>query len=161
MQPVSSVSARVGASVVPETVRHHCTFADPDYVDCYTIELPDAPQADPESWARAVLEEAPLSRRSARRLWRLIGLRLGPAHAHDHIQGWKIADQGHNWLLLQTTSCYLSAEAVCVVEDETVSISVSLRFDRPPAALVWALVSRAHQRAVPVMLHQAAELMTC
>jgi hypothetical protein len=41
-----------------------------------------------------------------------------------------------------------------------VSLSLSLRYDRRVGALVWALVSGPHQRAVPVMLRQAVRLMT-
>jgi hypothetical protein len=54
----------------------------------------------------------------------------------------------------------MTAQAVCLVEEGQVSISLSLRYDRPIAALVWALVSGPHQRAVPVMLCRAVELMT-
>jgi hypothetical protein len=97
---------------------------------------------------------------ASRVLWRLMGLRLGPRHSPDHVQGWKIAARSDNWLRVETASWYMTAQAVCLVEEGQVSISLSLRYDRPIAALVWALVSGPHQRAVPVMLRQAVELMT-
>ena len=92
-------------------------------------------------------------------LWRLIGLRLGPPHSPDHVQGWKIAERADNWLRIETASWYLTAQAVCLVNGDQVSLSLSLRYDRPVAAVVWARVSGPHQRAVPVMLHQAVKLM--
>lgn len=107
-----------------------------------------------------MLEQAPLSCRNTRKFWRLIGLRLGPPHSPDHGQGWKIAARGDNWLRVETASWYMTAQAVCLVEETQVSLSLSLRHDHRVGALVWALVSGPHQRAVPVMLHQAVKLMT-
>ena len=156
---MSTVSSLVGMHDVPEAVRALTTLAEPDYVDLFTVTTPRATDNSAEEWARAVLEQAPLARRNARLLWRLIGLRLGPPHSPDHVQGWKIAERGDNWLRIETASWYLTAQAVCLVNEDQVSLSLSLRYDRPVAAVVWARVSGPHQRAVPVMLHQAVKLM--
>jgi hypothetical protein len=157
---MSTVSCLVGVSEVPEAVRSLTTLADPDYADLFTITTAMAADRSAEEWARAVLEQAPVSRRNARALWRFMGLHLGPRHSADHVQGWKIAARGDNWLRVETASWYLTAQAVCLVEERQVSLSLSLRYDRPVGALVWTLVSGPHQRAVPVMLHQAVRLMT-
>ena len=119
------------------------------------------PRSGRPKMARAVLEEAALSRRSARRLWQLMGLRLGPPpYSADHVQGWAITDTGANWVRLETESWYLSAQAVCLVDDVEVSLSLSLRHDRKPVGrFVWALVQGPHQRAVPTMLRQAVALV--
>jgi hypothetical protein len=155
---VSEVATFVGVHDVPEAIRS-LTFADPDYVDLFTVTTPSAANWSPEAWARAVLEEAPLARDKARLVWRLMGLRLGPPHSPDHVQGWKIAARDNEWLRLETASWYLSAQAVCIVDEDKVSLSLSLRYDRPLAAHIWTLVAGRHQRAVPVMLHQAVKLM--
>jgi hypothetical protein len=160
LRPDVTVSSVVGADQVPDAVRSRSTIADPDYVDLFTITTPPTTTTSPEKWARAVLEEAPVSRRNARFLWRLMGLRLGPRHSADCVQGWKIAACENDWLRLATGSWYMSAEAVCSVEDGRLSFSLSLHYERSVAALVWALVSGPHQRAVPAMLRQAVELMT-
>lgn len=157
---MSAAPAVVRVRNVPEPVRALTTLAEPDYIDLFTAEEPTATGASAEEWARAVLERAPVSRRNARRLWRVLGLRLGPRHSPDHVQGWKIAASGDDWLRIETASWYLTAQAVCLVEEGRVSLSLSLRYDRRVAALVWALVSGPHQRAVPVMLQQAVRLMT-
>lgn len=160
LRDVSTVSSLVGVRDVPEAVRSLTTLAEPDYVDLFTVATPMATDRSAEEWARAVLEQAPVSRRNARVLWRLMGLRLGRPHTPDHVQGWKIAARGDNWLRVETSSWYLTAQAVCLVEPGQVSISLSLCYDRPVGALVWALVSGPHQRGVPVMLRQAVRLMT-
>src|SRR5262245_59361419 len=135
------------------------TFAEPDHVDLFTTPAPGALDHTPEEWARAVLEQAPVSQRNARRFWRMLGLRLGPPGSPDHVQGWRIAARGDGWLRIETGSWYMSAQAVFLVEPAQVSLSLSLRFDRPPAALVWRFVAGPHARAVPVMLRQGAELL--
>jgi hypothetical protein len=157
---MSAVSSLVGVHDVPKAVRALTTLAEPNYVDLFTVTTPTATSRSAEEWARAVLEQTPVARRNTRGLWRLMGLRLGPPHSSDHVQGWKIAARGDNWLRVETASWYMTAQAVCLVEDGQVSISLSLRYDRPVAPLVWALVSGPHQRAVPVMLRQAVTLMT-
>jgi hypothetical protein len=153
---MSTVSSLVGVHDVPEAVRSLTTLTDPDYVDLFTVTTPAAADRPAEEWARAILEQGP----SARVLWRLMGLRLGPRHSPGHVQGWKIAARRDNWLRVETASWYLTAQAVCLVEEGQVSISLSLRYDRPIAALVWAVVSGPHQRAIPVMLRQAVGLIT-
>ena len=156
-----TVVCRFGEHDVPDRVRTLSTFGAPDYIDSFTIKTPAAQERSAEGWADAVLEEAALSRRSARRLWQLMGLRLGPPpYSADHVQGWAITDTGADWVRLETESWYLSAQAVCLVDDVEVSLSLSLRHDRKPVGrFVWALVQGPHQRAVPTMLRQAVALV--
>jgi hypothetical protein len=157
---VGSVTTVIGRQNVPAKVLSLVTLGEPDYVDCFTIATPRATERSAEEWARAILELAPLARRSTRPLWRLMGLRLGPPNSPDHVQGWRIAERGDVWLRVETGSWYASAQAVCLVEEGRISISLSLHYDRLPAAVIWAIVSGPHQRAVPVMLRQAMRLMT-
>jgi hypothetical protein len=159
--PPPTVVCRIGTTDVPTRVRSLCTFDAPDYVDSFTLHTPSARERSAEGWARAVLEEAALSRRSARRLWQLMGLRLGPApYSAGHVQGWAIADTGADWIRLETQSWYMSAQAVCLIDNTGLSIALALRFDHEPVARVaWAFVERPHQRAVPIMLRQASELV--
>src|SRR4051794_24709169 len=114
METVSSV---LEVHDVPEAVRSLTTLQGADYVDLFTVTRPRANKASPEAWARAVLEEAPLARRNARLLWRAMGLRLGPRGSPDHVQGWRIAARGDNWIRVETGSWYLTTEAVCVVDE--------------------------------------------
>jgi hypothetical protein len=149
------VSTAVGLANVPPWIRALDTFARPDYVDVYTARTSRARDRSPEDWGRAILEESPIGRHSARRLWRALGLRLGPPNTPGYVQGWKIAARGDDWIRIETASWYMTGHAVCRVEDDAVSIALFLRYDRPIAALVWAVVGIGHRRAVPVMFHQA------
>jgi len=156
---MSEVTSVIGVHEVPSAVRSLAALDEADYVDYFTIATDRAPQRSAERWARAILEETPLARRNARRLWRLIGLRLGPPQSYDHVQGWTIGERGDGWVRLETGSWYMTARAVCLVDETHVSLSLSLRYDqRLAAAAVWSVVAGPHQRAVPAMLHQAVRL---
>jgi len=156
---MSTVSSFVGPHEVPEAVRALTTLGQIDYVDLFTVTTPEAQDRTAEEWARTILEQTPLSRRNARVLWRLMGLRLGRPGSPDHVHGWRIDGRGDNWLRLETSSWYVTGQALCIVEDGQVSLSLSLRYDRAIAARVWAPVEGPHQRGVPVMLRQAVQLV--
>jgi hypothetical protein len=149
-----SVSTVVGMHNIPDAIRSATTIADPDYVDMSTATTGDAWNRSPEQWARTVLEETPLGRR-ARLLWQRLDLRLGPPSSPDHVQGWKIADRGDNWIRLEITSWYMTAQSVCHVDDGRLSVALFVRYDKPIAARIWSPVSAMHRQAVPDLLRQA------
>jgi hypothetical protein len=150
----AAVSTVVGLGNVPESIRSLDTLASPDYVDLFVMTTSEATDRSPEEWARAVLEDTPLGR-SAPDLWRRLGLRLGPLQAPDHVQGWKIAALGDNWIRLETASSFMTCHAVLHVDDGQVSLALFVRYDQPIAARVWPPVSIGHRRAVPDLLRQA------
>jgi hypothetical protein len=149
-----AVSTVVGLRDIPEEIRSLGALGGPDYVDLYTVTTSEATDRSPEEWARAVLEGTPLGQ-SARSLWRVLGLRLGPRHSGDYVQGWKIAARGDNWIRLETASWFMSGHAVVHVDEGRLSVALFLRYDHPVAALVWRAVGGMHRRGVPAMLRQA------
>jgi hypothetical protein len=158
--PAGKVSSRVGVDQVPVSVRSLTTIAEPAYLDQHSLETPRAQRFSAEEWARAILERATLSRRGARALWRSIGLRLGPVGDPAYVQGWRIAARDESHIRLETSSWYLEARSVCLVDGDTTSLSLALEFvHQHVASLVWAAIAGPHQRAVPVMLSQADELL--
>ena len=157
-EPTVAVSGALGIENVPRRVRNLSSFEHPNYIDCFAMDTPYASGCAPEVWARAMLEESSLSR-DARVLWTLMGLRLGPPASLDHVQGWRIERQGDDWMRLQTSSWYLSAGVLFLVEPDRLLASLSLRYDAPVARLIWAVVSNRHQKAVPVMMRQADRLL--
>ncbi len=149
-----NVMGVVGLTNVPEAIRCRDPLVDPDYVDLFTATTSEATTRSAEEWARVALEETPTGR-SAPLVWRRLGLRLGPTSSPDHVQGWRIAARGDDWIRLETASWFMTAHAVIQVDDGHVSMALFLRYDQPIGAVIWPPVSVMHRRAVPVMLRQA------
>ena len=150
------VTGAVGLTSVPDEIRGIAALANADYVDCFTATTRCASDRSAEAWARVALEDTPTGR-AAPVLWRLLGLRLGPTPSPDHVQGWRIADRGDDWIRIETASWLMTAHAVVQADAEHVSLALFVRYDRPIAALVWPPVSVMHRRAVPVILRQALD----
>lgn len=148
------VSVVVGLAAIPKSIRSVDTLADPSYVDLFTIRTRGAGATSAEAWARIILERTPTGR-SAPRLWRLLGLRLGPRPSPEHVQGWRIAGRGDRWIRLETSARCMTAHAIVQVEDNQVSLALFIRYKQPLASVLWPLVAIVHRRAVPVMLRQA------
>ena len=155
---MNEVSTAVGLADVPDAIRAAVTIAEPDYADTVMVATGVTEDVSPEVWARTVLERTSTGR-SAPTLWRLLGLRLGPRPSTDHVQGWRIAGRGSDWIRLEVTSWMMTAEAVVHVADGKVSLSLFVRYDQPVAAFIWPPVSVMHRRVVPVMIHQAERVL--
>jgi hypothetical protein len=149
-----TVSTVVGLINIPEAIRCLDTLASPDYVDLFTATTSGATDMSAEEWARAVLEDTTIGR-SAPVLWRRLGLRLGPTPSTDHVQGWKIAERGRDWIRIETSSWFMTAHAVVQVGDGQLTLALFVRYDQPIAAGIWPPVSVGHRRGVPAMLRQA------
>src|SRR5947207_1062307 len=152
--PSETVSAAIGVNSVSEAIQRLSTMPRFDYVDSYAAVATNARDKSPVDWARAVLEETPLGPR-ARRGWQRLGFRLGPANSSDHVQGWRVAGEGNDWIRLEMSSWFATVQAVCQVDDEHVSLTVFVRHDRLISRLIWMAVRPMHQRAVPVLIQQA------
>jgi hypothetical protein len=153
-----TVSSLVGVRNAPEAILSLSTMT-PDYIDVFTVPTGDGVDKSPEEWARAVLEGTPIGR-SAPKLWRSLGLRLGPRPSPDHVQGWKIADGGSDWVRVETASWYATAHAVVHVGDGDLSVALLIRYDRWIARLIWPPVSRLHRRGMPRLLRQGLRAAT-
>ena len=149
-----TVQMTVEPEHVPDAIRRLDTLASPDYVEFTTVPTRGDADRSAEEWSRVVLVGTS-GGRSAPRLWRLLGLRLGPMPSPDFVQGWEIGERGVDWIRIETSSWFMTAHAVFQVGDGQLSLALFLRYDRPIAAAVWAAVGVMHRRAVPVMLRQA------
>lgn len=151
-----AVALRVGTQV-PDALVELGTLGTVDYVDSCVADVPVGTERSAEDWARVVLEQTAIGRR-APLLWTALGLRLGPRPSPDHIQGWRIAGRGDDWIRVETRSWFASAQAVCRVADGHVSVALLLRYDRPlVAAAIWLPVGALHRRGLPAMVAEAVK----
>lgn len=139
---------------VPQAVRALSTMDPPDYVDLFVAALPQSLRMTPELFARETIEGAPpLGRFLA---WRAAcRLRLEPAPSPEHIGGWRIDGRGDQWIRVQASSWFMTAQMVFVVEPAQASFATYIRYDRPIAASIWGVVSFGHRSVAPGFLGSA------
>lgn len=146
--------AEIEAKPVSEKIRELAALPGHQYEDLFVasdvIGLGDA-----EQWARAVLGTT-RARLFGQPLWRVaLGLRLASCDAPEAIEGWAIGDSGPGWTRVEASSWLLTAHVVFRAAGSERSVSLFVRYRRPPAALVWLPLSVLHQRAVPALMHEA------
>jgi hypothetical protein len=141
---------------VPEAIRCLSTLDSPDYVDHFIATASGATDKTPVQWAGAAVEGVyPWARLI---VWRVLcGLRLEPRPSPDYLAGWRIADRGDSWIRIEASSWFMTVHIVFHVDEEHVSFSTFVCYDKAMAALVWPAVSIIHRRAVPDLLRYAVK----
>jgi hypothetical protein len=132
------------------------TLGRADYADFFSATIPPGQRKSAEGWARQTLDVSSGSLRGlALAVQRaVLGLHLQPDNP-KHILGWEISGQDEDWIRLSAASRLLSAELVFTVASEQLWVSTFLRYDRPPAALIWLLATPAHRRVGLLMMDRA------
>src|SRR5688572_4338761 len=136
---------------VPAAMRALSPITKPDYVDLFVLTAAGVAERSAEGWARAAFED--VAGRTGQVVWRVIvGLWLARRPAPDRLAGWRIAERGDGWLRLEARGWMLTAHVVFHVEGDRLSVATFIRYDRPPAAVLWPPVAARHRRAVPRVL---------
>jgi hypothetical protein len=121
----------------------------------FVAQAPNAKRWSAEQWARAAIEGAHATRVYAPRLWRVLGLRMGPRPSAEHVNGWRIDAQEDDWIRLETASAYATIHVIVRVEPNEVQEAMFIRFDHAIAIPIWAIVGPFHRRAMPALLRHA------
>ncbi|MBV9100672.1 MAG: hypothetical protein JOZ46_06025 [Candidatus Dormibacteraeota bacterium] len=135
----------------PQRIREHDTLDRVDYADTFA-GLASAPLAlTPAAWAQALGPSAPWRMRLIVRAAhlvqrRVLGLRLDPRHAANHVLGWRLADAGDHWFRMEAAGWLGQAHLVFHMDGDEVCIGTLLRYDHRMAAIVWAPVSLLHRQ---------------
>jgi hypothetical protein len=143
---------------VPADALSLSTLPRVDYRDGFRLELPGGPALSGEEWAREMLEGArPETRRSLRRGWPLLGLKMAPHGAEGAILGWRIRHSGPDHALLGADSRIgMPAELLLRPEPGGLFFATMIQQRNPFAHVLWAPVGRPHRRIVPALIRHAA-----
>jgi hypothetical protein len=143
---------------LPDRISALNSLTDPSYTYACEITAHAGDSRPAEQWARAVFEGAPRPLR-----WFIVtgwivglGLRLGPRSSPSHVLGWKILWSTPTTIVLGVESFALSAHLVVQVEDSRVVHATFVRYERPPARVLWTFAAPIHRRVVPYLLGRAA-----
>jgi len=143
---------------VPAAVRAASTLTRIDYADTFLADVGPTGARTAEAWARAVLEDAPLPRRSGLLAgWTALGLRLdlrGP----DAVLGWPVRQRTPDAVLLGTGSLLgIRAELLFTREPGALRFATLIQLDSRAARTAWMGVERVHVPTVLALLEGAAE----
>jgi hypothetical protein len=130
-----------------------------DYEEMFVANAPDATRWSAERWARAAIEEAPATRIYGPKLWRAVGLRMGPRPSAHHVNGWTIAACGDDWIRLESASSYTTIHVVVRIEPDEVQEAMFIRYDGALAAPMWSAVGPMHRKAMPGILRYAVKTL--
>jgi hypothetical protein len=90
---------------LPPAARTLSTLSHVDYQDAFLVETGPGRDRTPEQWARAVLEGAPISIRSALRSgWCALGLQLDSSRSERFVLGWEVRRSTAEFVLLAASS---------------------------------------------------------
>lgn len=143
---------------VPADALSLSTLPRVDYRDGFRLDLPDGPELSGEEWAREMLEGAKAeTRRSLRRGWPLLGLKMASDGEEGAILGWRIRHSGPDYLLLGADSRIgMPAELLFRPAAGGLFFATMIQQRNPFVRALWAPIGPPHRRVVPALMHHAA-----
>ncbi len=145
---------------VPQATRSLTTLSHIDYEDAFLVETGAARDRTAEQWARAILEDAPVTMQSKLTWgWRALGLKLGSTGSDQCVLGWELRRRTPDHVLLGARSRVgMPAELVLERRRRTLLLATFVHQGNPVVRAVWAGVQLAHRRVVPVILERPTRL---
>jgi len=148
---------RVRQVTLPPAARALSTLSHLDYEDAFLVETGPAPVRTGEQWARAILEDAPMSTRNAlSRGWSALGLRLGSTQSDRFVLGWEVRRSAPDLALLGASGRLgLSGELLFERQQHTLLFATFVQLENRIAHAVWAGIAPRHRQVVRDLLEQA------
>lgn len=150
------VTRAVGIREVPEDVRTLSTMSEPDYADMYSLATPG--NATALAWARAMYEET-LGDRGRFIFGRILGLKLAPVKAAGTVAGWRVAEQGDDWIRLEAEGNRVVGQILVLTANGRLSVTTFIQYVSRLGSATWTMWSILHRRAMPKLLRDAAAIV--
>ena len=149
---------RVRQVTLPPAARALSTLPRVDYEDAFLVEAGPAQDRTGEQWARAILEDAPMSTRKAlSRGWTALGLRLGSTQSDRFVLGWEVRYVTPDVALLGVSGRLgLAGELLFQCQQHTLLFATFVQLDSGVARGVWAGTAPRHRQVVRDLLEQAS-----
>lgn len=144
---------------VPPAARALSTLSHIDYADAFIVDSGPTRNWTGEHWARAILQEAPLTVRSRLRVgWSAIGLKLGRGRSSRTVLGWEVrASTGEFALLGAHSRIGMPAELLFKPERGSLLFCTFVQHDNVIARALWAVIEPTHVRVVHDLLEHAGQ----
>jgi nucleotide-binding universal stress UspA family protein len=144
---------------LPPAAQALSTLPSVGYTDAFLVESGPAQDRTAGQWARAMLEDAPVSTRNAlTRGWSALGLRLGSPESDRFVLGWEVRCSTPDVLLLGASGRRgLSGELLFTCEQHTLLFATFVQLESRAARVLWAGIAARHRKVVRNLLEQAAD----
>jgi hypothetical protein len=128
-----------------------------DYEDAFLVRTGPAQDRTGEQWARAILEDAPVSTRNAlSRGWSALGLRLASTQSDRFVLGWDVRRSTPDVALLSASGGLgLSGELLFERQQHTLLFATFVQLENRIARGLWAGIVPRHRQVVQDLLEQA------
>ncbi len=142
----------------PPAARRLSTLSHIDYEDAFLVQTGRTLERTAEQWAHAILDDAPISTRTALLLgWSSLGLRLSAAGSDRHVLGWRMLSSTPDLALLGAGSRVgLPAQLFVKRQGHTLLFCTFVQMQNEIARTMWSAVEPVHRRVVPHVLEQAS-----
>jgi hypothetical protein len=149
---------RVRQIPVPAAARALSTLSHIDYADAFLVEIRSARDRTPEQWARATLDQAPISMRTKLRSgWSAIGLKLDTGGSARSVLGWQVRRSTPEFVLLGADSRIgMPGELLFQLQQHALLFATFVEHANPIARAIWAAVKPVHVPVVREVLEQAS-----
>jgi hypothetical protein len=130
-----------------------------DYADAFEATLRRGDHRTAEQVIRDGLEHAPPRLRATIVIVHrhVLRFRLGPISSPNHVVGWRVVTSEPDVVRLETTGPLIAATLVGRrVGTTTARLTTFVRYQRPLARIVWAVVGPLHRRVAPYLMARAA-----
>jgi hypothetical protein len=156
--PHAEALGTVRQVTLPPAARALSTLCHVDYQDAFLVETGPAQDRTGEQWARAILEDAPKSTRSALSGgWSALGLRLGSTQSDRFVLGWEARRSTPDVALLGASGRLgLSGELLFERQQHTLLFATFAQLDNRIARALWAGIAARHRQVVRDLLDQAS-----
>ena len=156
--PDAAAPGTVRQITLPPAARALSTLCHVDYEDAFRVETGPAHDRTGEQWARAILEGAPESMRSAlSRGWSALGLRLGSTQSDRFVLGWQVRRSTPDLALLGASGRFgLSGELLFECRPHTLLFATFVQLDNRVARALCAGIAPRHRQVVRDLLSQAS-----
>lgn len=155
--PYVAALGRVRQVTLPPAARALSTLPQVDYEDAFLVETGRAQDRTAEQWARAILEDAPVSTRNAlSRGWSMLGLRVGSTDHERSVLGWELRRSTPDVVLLGARGRLgLSGELLFERQQHTLLFATFVQLENAIARALWTGIASRHRQVVRDLLEQA------
>jgi hypothetical protein len=156
-EPHVEAPGRVRQVTLPPAARALSTLSHVDYEDAFLVETGPAQDRTGEQWARAILDDAPISTRNAlSRGWSALGLRLGSTQSGRFVLGWEVRRSAPDVALLGASGRLgLSGELLFERHQHALLFATFVQLENRIVRALWARIAPRHRQVVRDLLEQA------